>query len=185
MTQLQGLHPHTREFLLPWQTVSAGKAATAENLPSASGPAWPNPVMRWNGGGDGDSASFTLLALPVRATEVSRGSARRCVPLGSPSEKDYRFSCYRTRYELTSSPCHWDSAWLSRLKAHFLRNPQQGLTQRETRAWLSLLKQVSSTGQFFTQGSGSWIGPGQICRFSVKLLLPFSFSGAGPMALLA
>ena len=61
----------------------------------------------------------------------SQGGQPGGVPLGSPSEKDCGFSC-KDRYELTlQQPVPLRLSLAFELKAHFLRNPQQGLTQRE------------------------------------------------------
>ena len=93
MTQLQGLHPHTRELSLPWwDNFKAGKAAAAETLPSASG-------LPAEGHGVEQGVEMGILShLPSSGPSLleqlrSQGGQPGGVPLGSPSKKDCGFSC--------------------------------------------------------------------------------------------
>ena len=164
---LRTASPHKRILATMADSFKAGKVAAAENLPSASGLPAEVHGVEWG------VEMGILPHLPSNSPSLleqlrSQGGQPGGVPLGSPSEKDCGFSC-KDRYELTlRSQCHWDSARLLSWRHISPGSLSKAWPSERTRAWLSLPKQVSSTGQSSQGLPGSWPGPGQTCRFSAQ-----------------
>lgn len=174
MTQLQGLHPHTREFSLPWWTIS--RLERQQQLrPCLLPQACLQRVMGWNRGWRWVFCLiYPLMAPPCWEQLRSQGGQPGGVPLGSPSKKDCGFSC-KDRCELTlQRPVPLRLSLAFELKAHFSRKPQQGLTQREDYG-LALTAQAGLLYQAVSSGA-----PRQLVRPAHSLPkngAAFSFSG--------